>query len=222
MPLPPPLGVKLLQRPADEPLGKALGRLRATVEKARKKQGIQEAPRRCACPRPPPVPNARLEDPRGDGEIIAEDVPNALAWRDGLFLVVDGVGRFRVRVDAPSVATATVAGEAAVGRPLVANAGGVRFCAEDDLDWRWFRGKGEAALEIAVAGARTSPRRRTSARRSWRRRGRTPPRAIPTRVAPRVRRDRPGGDPRARATARARARRRHSVHAMVHLPQSAS
>lgn len=149
VPLPPPLGVKLLQRPADEPLGKALGRLRATVEKARKGKGSKRPPADGPAPAPPPVPNARLEDPRGDGEIIAEDVPNALAWRDGLFLVVDGVGRFRVRVDAPSVATATVAGEAAVGRPLVAVAGGVRFCAEDDLDWRWFRGKGEAALEIA-------------------------------------------------------------------------
>ena len=182
VPLPPPLGVKLLQRPADEPLGKALGRLRATVEKARK-GGDPEAPRRCACPRPAPVPNARLEDPRGDGEIIAEDVPNALAWRDGLFLVVDGVGRFRVRVDAPSVATATVAGEAAVGRPLVAVAGGVRFCAEDDLDWRWFEGRVKPPSR-SLAGARTSPRRRTSARRSWRRRGRTPVGAIPSRVAP--------------------------------------
>ena len=183
VPLPPPLGVKLLQRPADEPLGKALGRLRATVEKARKGKGSKRPPADAPAPAPPPVPNARLEDPRGDGEIIAEDVPNALAWRDGLFLVVDGVGRFRVRVDAPSVATATVAGEAAVGRPLVAVAGGVRFCAEDDLDWRWFRGKGEAALEIArgrayvpteadvgatlVAEARANPRR-----------------AIPSRVAP--------------------------------------
>ena len=155
VPLPPPLGVKLLQRPADEPLGKALGRLRATVEKARKGKGSKRPPADAPPPAPPPVPNARLEYPRGDGdgeteiEIIPEDVPNALAWRDGLFLVVDGVGRFRVRVDAPSVATASVAGEAAVGRPLVAVAGGVRFCAEDDLDWRWFRGEGEDAPEIA-------------------------------------------------------------------------
>jgi len=39
VPLPPPVGTKLLQRPSGEPLGRALGRLKATIAKAVKASG---------------------------------------------------------------------------------------------------------------------------------------------------------------------------------------
>jgi len=39
VPFPAPIGPKLLQRPADEPLGKCLGRMKATVEKGVRKKG---------------------------------------------------------------------------------------------------------------------------------------------------------------------------------------
>ena len=38
VPFPAPIGPKLLQRPADEPLGKCLGRMKATVEKGLRKR----------------------------------------------------------------------------------------------------------------------------------------------------------------------------------------
>lgn len=133
IPFPPPLGAKTLARAADEPLGRALGRLRATLAKARKGGGGGSGSSSSSSADAP-----ALRDAGTDGAPVPDDVPNLDAWREGRVLVVDGAV-FRVRVDAPSVASVRVAGVPRVGRPLVAVAGGVRFCDEDDLAFRWIR-----------------------------------------------------------------------------------
>ena len=133
IPFPPPLGAKTLARAADEPLGRALGRLRATLAKARKGGGGGSGASSSSSADAP-----ALRDAGPDGAPVPDDVPNLDAWREGRVLVVDGAV-FRVRVDAPSVASVRVAGVPRVGRPLVAVAGGVRFCDEDDLAFRWIR-----------------------------------------------------------------------------------
>ena len=140
IPLPPPIGTKRLQRPADEPAGKALARLRATVEKARKKTASKkkktDGDGDAASP-PPPIATLR-ESP--SGAALDPETPNADAWVSGRTLVVDGVGSFRVRVNAPSLESVAVAGDPVVGSPLVAAPFGARHCDEDeDLAYEWFR-----------------------------------------------------------------------------------
>ena len=205
VPLPPPLGVKLLQRPADEPLGKALGRLRATVEKARKGKGSKRPPADAPAPAPPPsrTPASRTlaatakSSPRTFPTHSPGATVSSSSWTaSGVSESASTRPRWRRRqspAKRPSVARSSPSPAAFDSAPRTTSTG-------DGSEGR------VKPPSRSLAGARTSPRRRTSARRSWRRRGRTPRRAIPSRVAPReVRRDRPGGDPRA-ASARARAR----------------
>ena len=153
IPLPPPIGTKRLQRPADEPAGKALARLRATVEKARKKTASRkkrDGDGACASAAPPPT--ATLRETSSGAELDPETT-NVDAWVSGRTLVVDGVGSFRVRVNAPSLESVAVFGYPAVGSPLVANPVGARHCDEDeDLEYEWFRLSGEGA-DGAARGA---------------------------------------------------------------------
>lgn len=129
VPFPPPIGPKLLQRPADEPLGKCLLRMKATAEKGLKKRGkgtkddVGEV-------------TVRLEEP--DGTAVADDVLNSDAWCHQRRLVVSPIASFRVRVDAPYVAAVAVAGRPVVGYPLVPVGAGLRFCEDDDLEWTWY------------------------------------------------------------------------------------
>ena len=150
IPLPPPIGTKRLQRPADEPAGKALARLRATVEKARKKTASRkkrDGDGACASAAPPPT--ATLRETSSGAELDPETT-NVDAWVSGRTLVVDGVGSFRVRVNAPSLESVAVFGYPAVGSPLVANPVGARHCDEDeDLEYEWFRLSGEGADDAA-------------------------------------------------------------------------
>jgi len=137
VPFPAPIGPKLLQRPADEPLGKCLGRMKATVEKGLRKKGKGKKGEDAASAGEPTV---RLEEP--DGTAVAEHVPNSDAWIHGRILSLDGPGciaglKFRVRVDAPYVASAYVAGHPMAGYPSVALGSGRRFCLDDDLEWTW-------------------------------------------------------------------------------------
>ena len=174
IPLPPPIGTKRLQRPADEPAGKALARLRATVEKARKKTASRkkrDGDGACASAAPPPT--ATLRETSSGAELDPETT-NVDAWVSGRTLVVDGVGSFRVRVNAPSLESVAVFGYPAVGSPLVANPVGARHCDEDeDLEYEWFRLSGKARMTPRAApspratcpsapGACTRPEPRTS------------------------------------------------------------
>ena len=139
IPLPPPIGTKRLQRPADEPAGKALARLRATVEKARKKTASKKKTDGDGDAASPPLPIATLRE-SPSGAALDPETPNADAWVSGRTLVVDGVGSFRVRVNAPSLESVVVAGYPVVGSPLVAAPFGARHCDEDeDLAYEWFR-----------------------------------------------------------------------------------
>jgi len=84
------------------------------------------------------------------------ETTNVDAWVSGRTLVVDGVGSFRVRVNAPSLESVAVFGYPAVGSPLVANPVGARHCDEDeDLEYEWFR----------LSGRRRGRRRERRARR---------------------------------------------------------
>jgi len=155
IPLPPPIGTKRLQRPADEPAAKALTRLRATIEKARKSKPHKKKISRQTDGREgrdgrdgrenesagesPPAPVAMLRE-GASGDPVDSETSNVEAWKEGRVLVIDGVGTYRVRVNAPSAATVSVAGYPTVGAPLVAVAGGLRHCDEDDdLEYDWFR-----------------------------------------------------------------------------------
>ena len=183
VPLPKPIGTKLLQRGCDEPLGKALGRLKATIVKAQKsgnkgggkgsggggnqkkqkqqqkqQQDQQQEQERdhgslapaaapapagppAAPPPPPPLTVGLVEADTGEG-VDEEMETNAEAWRAGRVLVIAGVGRYRVRVNAPSVASVAAVGHPMVGYPLVGCASGTQFCDDDDLRWRWYRAPG--------------------------------------------------------------------------------
>ena len=140
IPLPFPMGVKRLQRSADEPVSKALARLTATIEKARKQVGrpskkdIDDGQNWTTTP-----PTATLVESSNETE-VSPDTSNARAWRTGVVLKIAGVGSYRVRVDAPFLETVSVAGHPTVGAPLVAAAGGTKHCDEEtDLLWRWWR-----------------------------------------------------------------------------------
>ena len=140
IPLPPPIGTKRLQRPADEPAGNALARLRATVEKARKKTASKKKRDGAgASAASPPPPTATLRETTS-GFALDPETRNVDAWVSGRTLVVDGVGSFRVRVNAPSLESVAVCGYPVVGSPLVAKPFGARHCDEDeDLAYEWFR-----------------------------------------------------------------------------------
>ena len=90
VPFPAPIGPKLLQRPADEPLGKCLGRMKATVEKGLRKKGKGKKGEDAASAGEPTV---RLEEP--DGTAVAEHVPNSDAWIHGRILVAGRPGLHR-------------------------------------------------------------------------------------------------------------------------------
>ena len=129
VPFPPPIGAKLLQRPADEPLGKCLLRMKATAEKGLERGGNGTAVDVGEV-------TVRLEEP--DGTAVADDVLNSDAWCHQRRLVVSPIASFRVRVDAPYVAAVAVAGQPIVGYPLVPVGAGLRFCEDDDLEWTWY------------------------------------------------------------------------------------
>ena len=154
IPLPSPIGTKRLQRPIDEPVSKALARLTATIEKARKKIGSKKKTQKDDGQKPneSPPPNATLvKRSPDDRSVISDETSNTEAWQDGVVLVIDGIGEYRVRVNAPFVETVSVAGYPTVGAPLVAVAGGTKHCDEDrDLRWVWFRvGKEGMAVEVS-------------------------------------------------------------------------
>ena len=133
--LPDPLGAKTMQRAADEPVEKALTRLRATIDKAKRARwkGTDATPSSA----PPPT---LAESAASDAPPVPPSTPNRDAWTDGRALIVDGRA-YVVRVNAPLVAGARVAGlkRPAASYPLTAVADGCRFVRPDDLAWRWFR-----------------------------------------------------------------------------------
>lgn len=138
--LPDPVGAKTMRRAADEPLEKALTRLRATIDKAkraRNSKGISASSGGGDESAPPPT---LAESAASDAPPVPPSTPNRDAWTDGRALVVDG-RKYVVRVNAPLVAGARVAGlkRPAASYPLTAVADGCRFVRPDDLAWRWFR-----------------------------------------------------------------------------------
>ena len=89
------------------------------------------------------------------GEPVDEACTNLEAWRAGCLLLVDGIGRYRVRVNAPYVASVAAAGHPMVGYPLVGCATGMQHCTDDDLQWRWYRastGAGAGAEAASESG----------------------------------------------------------------------
>ena len=158
IPLPLPIGTKRLQRPADEPAGKALARLCATVDKARKKTATKkksDGDSASAASLPPPTATLRETT---SGAALDPETLNVDAWASGRTLVVDGVGSFRIRVNAPSLESVAVCGYPVVGLPLVAKPLGTRHCDEDeDLAYEWFRlARKSADGEVTEASAFTS------------------------------------------------------------------
>lgn len=152
VPLPPPVGTKLLQRDGEEPVGKALGRLVATIVKARKsgKKGGRGKGNDAAAATPGTAPVTACLLDAATGEEVDEGCRNVDAWRATRVLVVSGTERYRVRVDAPAIASVAAVGHPTVGYPLVGHAAGLQFCTTHDLRWRWFRGRGDGGAAVLV------------------------------------------------------------------------
>lgn len=138
------------------PYGKALGRLKATIEKATKStnggngkgggkkgggngnkqpQPQQPPPDSASDVAPAPAPSqapltVRLLEDGASGEAVEVDLEclNVDAWRDGRVLDIGGVGQYRVRVNAPKVESVAAVGHSMVGYPLVGCAAGTQFC----------------------------------------------------------------------------------------------
>ena len=78
---------------------------------------------------------------REDGTATAGTTTHADAWAEGSVLTIDDEetrSTYCVRLDAPEMVGCSSVDYPMVGYPLPANAHGLEFCEQDDVNWRWF------------------------------------------------------------------------------------
>ncbi|XP_057273690.1 2',5'-phosphodiesterase 12 [Pezoporus wallicus] len=141
-----------MQRDKAEPLGRVLARIAANTAKGNAKAAKKSKKARAAGS---PAEEAPAEAPAVrlfscDGEVVAEEVPNAAAWQDGAVLHI-GEARYRVERNRPALTELRLPRSLLAGFPVCPKVS-TEFAAPQHCLFRWYREQRPSAGGEAAAG----------------------------------------------------------------------
>ncbi|XP_065543734.1 2',5'-phosphodiesterase 12 [Lathamus discolor] len=141
-----------MQRDKAEPLGRVLARIAANTAKGNAKAAKKSKKARAAGA---PAEEASAEAPAVrlfscDGEVVAEEVPNAAAWQDGAVLHI-GEARYRVERNPPTLTELRLPRSLLAGFPVCPKVS-TEFAAPQHCLFRWFREQRPPAGGEGAAG----------------------------------------------------------------------
>ncbi|XP_030901966.2 2',5'-phosphodiesterase 12 [Melopsittacus undulatus] len=141
-----------MQRDKAEPLGRALARIAANTAKGNAKAAKKSKKARAAAApaeeAPEEAPAVRLFS--CDGEVVAAEVPNAVAWQDGAVLHI-GDARYRVERNRPTLTELRLPRSLLAGFPVCPKVS-TEFAEPQHCLFRWYREQRPAADGEGAAG----------------------------------------------------------------------